>query len=98
RSPGEKVTAAGKHFNPGVIAYIERHSRWPRAAPSPDPPQPASPDVHQIRPLDPAHGAGAADDRPVRRHPGARAGPGGPEGHLLRPVVLRLRYAGGPRV
>jgi dCTP deaminase len=29
---GEKVTAAGKHFNPAVIAYIERRSRWARGA------------------------------------------------------------------
>src|SRR6266436_5364867 len=49
-------------------------------------------DGRQARPLDPAQGAGAQDDRAVY----GPAGAGGSD--QLRSVVVRLRYPGGGRV
>src|SRR5260370_42040076 len=49
-------------------------------------------DGRQARPLDPAQGAGAQDDRAVHGPTGARGG------DQLRIVVVRLRYPRGGRI
>src|SRR5207248_7224132 len=55
-----------------------------------DPPRGVT-DEHQVRQLDPAHGARARDDRALRARAGARGER--PEDRLLRNLELRLRRA-----